>query len=342
MKNFFKRKNILVTGGAGSVGKEIVKELLKYNPKVIRIFDSNENLLFNLKEIYGEHDSLRYFLGDIGNKDRLSLAMEDTDIVFHTAALKHVEIGEYNPFEVLRTNVLGTQNVIEAARENNLDKVIFTSSDKAVNPSNTMGATKLLAEKLMVTANYYRGPKRRTKYSCARFGNILGSSGSVIPLIKQQIEEGGPITITDERMTRFILTQKQALDFLFKSIIIAKGGEVFVPKMPVIKILDLMEVLVDAHAPKRGRYKDGIKIKHIGKKSGEKLDEELMTEEEASRCIETEDIYVILPQLKELSHLNAGSYKNYKKVSSLNLISRDVKPLGKKEIKRILISECLA
>jgi FlaA1/EpsC-like NDP-sugar epimerase len=341
MEEFFDEKKILVTGGAGSVGREIVKELLKYNPKVIRIFDSNENLLFYLKDRYREYSNIRCLLGDIRDKDRLSLAMEDIDIVFHTAALKHVEICEYNPFEALCTNVSGTQNVIEAARENDVDKVIFTSSDKAVNPSNTMGATKLLAEKLIISANYYRGPRRRTKYSCVRFGNILGSSGSVIPLIKQQIEEGGPITITDEKMTRFILTQKQALDFLFRSTIIAKGGEIFVPKMSAIKILDLIEVLIDAYASRCGRCREDIKIKHIGKKSGEKMHEELMTEEEASRCIEIEDIYVILPQLKELSHLNARNYKGSKRVLSLKLISRDVTPLSKKEIKRLLIDERL-
>ncbi len=341
MKDFFEGKKILITGGTGSLGKEIVKEVLKYNPRIVRIFDSSEDKQFEFKQEIGNLENVRFFLGDVRDYDRLSRAMEDIDIVFHAAALKHVVVCEYNPFEALKTNVLGTQNVVDASMEEDVEKVILTSSDKAVNPSNTMGATKLLAEKLIISANYYRGPKHITKYSCVRFGNILDSSGSVLPLFKKQIEKGGYVTLTHKKMTRFILTQRQALDFLFKSTIIAKGGEVFVPKMSVMKITDLVDLLLETYATKCNRSGEEIEIKQIGIKSGEKLYEELMTEEESSRCVETDDIYIILPQIKELTHMDASSYNNSKKMSPVKLISRDIKPLKNEEIKKILKDEGL-
>lgn len=341
IKNFFGRKKILITGGAGSVGKEIVRELLKYEPDVIRVLDVNENGLFELDKECGADDRLRFLLGDVRDKSRLIRAMQDIDFVFHTAALKHVLICEYNPFEAVQTNVQGTQNVIDAALECNVEKVLFTSSDKAVNPSNTMGASKLLAEKLIIAANFYRGPRVRTIFSCVRFGNILGSSGSVLPLFKEQIKKGGPVTITHKEMNRFVLTQKDAMDFLIDSMILSRGGEIFVPKMPVVRVLDLVDVLLSEYAPKIGQNPFDIEVKYIGIKSGEKLYEELMTDDESLRCILINGIYAILPQFRELSKLNPSIYPNAKPFDGIKLKSKDHKPIGKEEIKKILVENNL-
>jgi FlaA1/EpsC-like NDP-sugar epimerase len=341
IKNFFDGKKILITGGAGSIGKEIVKELLKYEPDVIRVLDVSENGLFMLEKDIGVNSRLRFLLGDVRDKNRLIRAMQDIDYVFHTAALKHVLICEYNPFEAVQTNVHGTQNVIDAAIECNVDKVIFTSSDKAVNPNNTMGASKLLAEKLIIAANFYRGPKVRTKFSCVRFGNILGSSGSVLPLFKEQIKNGGPITVTHKEMNRFVLTQKDAMDFLIESMILSRGGEIFVPKMPVVSILDLVDVLLSEYAPQVGQKATNIEIKYIGIKSGEKLYEEMMTEDEASRCVLVDWIYVILPQFDEFFELEPSIYPRAKPFDGIKLKSRDHKPVKKEEIKKILVENNL-
>jgi len=340
-EKFFAGKKILITGGAGTVGKEIVRELLKYGPHVIRLLDASENGLFELEKEFGNRDDLRYLLGDIKDKSRLIRAMQDIDLVFHTAALKHVLICEYNPFEAVQINVQGTQNVIDAALECNVEKVIFTSSDKAVNPSNTMGTSKLLAEKLIITANYYRGSVAKTSFSSVRFGNVLGSSGSVLPLFKEQIEKGGPITITHEDMDRFILTQKGAMDFLLESMMLSKGGEIFVPQMPVIKVIDLVNILIEEYAPKVGQSPEEIDIQYIGVKSGEKLYEELMTEDESSRCIKIDWIYAILPQLKELAHIDVSLYPDAKPVDDIVLKSKDYKPISREEIKKILVASQL-
>ncbi len=334
---FFREKNILITGGAGTVGRDIIKELLRYNPNVIRLLDTSENGLFEIQKEFGERENLRYLLGDVRDKNRLIRAMQDIDYVFHTAALKHVLICEYNPFEAVQTNVQGTQNVIDAALECGIEKVIFTSSDKAVNPSNTMGASKLLAEKLIVAANFYRGPRARTSFSCVRFGNILGSSGSVLPLFKEQIKRGGPITVTHEDMNRFILTQKEAMDLLIESMLLARGGEIFVPKMPVMRVIDLVYVLLEEYAPKVGQNPENIDIEYIGIKSGEKLYEELMTEDEASRCVLIGGIYAILPQIKGLFETEPSSYPQSKPFDGINLKSKDHGTIDKDEIKRILI-----
>jgi len=185
--DLFKNKKILITGGTGSIGQEIVREVLKHEPAVVRILDIDETKQFELQQEYEDYENIRFLLGDIRDKERLYRAIEDIDIVFHTAALKHVQACEYNPFEAVKTNVIGTQNLIDVAIDEEVEKVIFTSSDKAVNPTNVMGATKLLAERLITSANYYKGA-RKTVFSSVRFGNVLGSRGSVIPLFKNQIE----------------------------------------------------------------------------------------------------------------------------------------------------------
>ena len=213
LKKTFQGKEILVTGGCGSIGSEIVRQLLKYKPKRIKILDNNESGHFNLRQKIPSSIT-RHLVGDIRDRDRIKKAMKGVDIVFHAAALKHVPICEYNPFEAVSTNVIGTQNMVDMAREEGVDKFLAISTDKAVNPINTMGATKLLSEKL-VTITY---GEYKTKFSCVRFGNVLNSNGSVIPIFRDQIAKGGPVSITSEDMTRFFMSIDEAVNLVLKSV----------------------------------------------------------------------------------------------------------------------------
>jgi len=286
-RNLFLGKRILITGGTGTVGQKLVHRLLDFDPSVIRIYSRDETKQFQMGQNLGERSNLRYFIGDVRDEKRLEMAMEDIDIIFHLAALKHVTSCEYNPFEAINTNVYGSQNVINTAMKVNAEKVIFTSTDKAVNPTSTMGATKLMAEKLFTAANYYKG-KRRTIFASVRFGNVLGSRGSVVPLFKKQLLNGEKITLTSRKMTRFVMSLREAVDFIFKATYLARGGEVFVPKMPVVRIIDLVEVIEKSLGISNN-------IKEIGVKPGEKLYEELMTKDEKRRSLERNDMYIILP-----------------------------------------------
>lgn len=327
--NIYYNKNILITGGTGTIGSAVVKRLLDKNPSVIRIYSRDENKQAEVKDKLGNNSFIRYFIGDIRDKDRLKMAMKDVDIVFHAAALKHVLSCEYNPFEAVKTNIIGTQNIIEVSLQEEVDRVILTSSDKAVNPSNTMGVSKLMAEKLFIAANNYKG-NVKTKFLVVRFGNVLGSRGSVIPIFKEQIKRGGPLTITDFNMTRFVMSIDEAVNLLLKSVSIADGGEIFVLKMPVINIIDLAEVLLENNKVKSGN----LKIEKIGIRPGEKIYEELMTFQESKRVIELEDMFVITPQ---------HSLNNYEKVTGIERSYRsDQLPnLSKKEIKILLQREGL-
>ena len=327
MKDFYRGKRILVTGGAGYIGQRLTEKLLEFDPEVIRIFDMNETGLFNLRQKYvGENEKeVRFLLGDIRNVNRLQYAFRGIDIVFHTASYKHVLECEYNPLDAVETNIHGTANVIQAAIEKNVEKVIFTSSDKAVNPSNTMGATKLLAEKLITAANIYSA--HSTIFACCRFGNVIGSSGSVIPLFEEQIIDNKKITITDSNMTRFIITKEKAIELVLLSGILAKGGEIFIFKMPAININDLADAMTE---------KFGVASKEIiGRKAGEKMYEELMTGEEMSRAYGGEGMYIVLPQFPQLININYGIYKKYKMVKTVKN-SRDMKLLTKEEILRLI------
>jgi UDP-N-acetylglucosamine 4,6-dehydratase len=335
--SLYYNKKILITGGTGSLGKELVRHLLKNEqPKTVRVFDVDETEQFEFQqELKGYEDTARFLLGDVRDKERLNRAAEDIDIIFHTAALKHVMACEYNPFEAVKTNILGMQNVIDVAIDNNIGRIIFTSSDKAVNPSNTMGATKLLAEKLMTAANYYKG-SRYCVFSSVRFGNVMGSRGSVIPLFIQQIKSGGPVTITDPTMTRFMMSMSQAVELVLGSVKMAQGGEVFIFKMPTIKISDLAEILIEELAPRYGHRPEGIDIEVIGIKPGEKMYEELMTDDEASRSLERDEMFIILPEIKdELSNFDESIYEAIN-IKSKDYVSKDVVPLTKDEIKEIL------
>ncbi len=341
----FKNKVILITGGTGSLGKELVKELLNYQPRVVRIFDLDETEHFEMEREFElempwviKQDLVRFLVGDVKDKERIKRAMEKVDIVFHLAALKHVASCEYNPFEAVKTNVLGTQNLIDAALEHNVERVIFTSSDKAAYPHNTMGATKLLAERLVTSANYYKGG-RRTIFASVRFGNVMGSRGSVIPLFMKQIQKGGPVTVTDPSMTRFMMSKKQAISLIFKCARIAKGGETFILKMPVARIGDLASVLVQETAQKFGMPPESIKTKIIGLKPGETFYEELMTEEEASRAIETSDLFIVPPLFAGTQiGIPAARYSG-EVVRAKHYSSKNVEPITAEELRILLYNE---
>lgn len=336
LRKIFKNKKILVSGGTGSVGSQIVKKLLEYDPRVVRIFSNDEDGTFKLKQEIGFNRKTRFLIGDIREKERLQLAMEDIDIVYHAAALKHVPLCEYNPFEAIKTNVIGTQNVIESAFYNDVDRVINISTDKAVNPVNTMGATKLLAEKLIIDANEGKGAKS-TIFSCVRFGNVLFSRGSVVPLFKKQINEKKLITITDPKMTRFVMSIPNTINLIFKATLMAKGGEIFVLKMPVVKLGDLADVVIKKYS-KKYNYKDNDIKKHvIGPRPGEKMFEELMTENEGKMAFETDDMLIIPPQIElENIKFDVSDYKNARYNKLNRYISSEQKTISKNEIKILL------
>ena len=336
--NLFKDKKILITGGTGSIGQEIAQEILKHAPAVVRILDVDETKQFELQQEYEDYENVRFLLGDIRDKERLLRAVEDIDIVFHTAALKHVVACEYNPFEGVKTNVIGTQNLIDVCIDEEVEKVIFTSSDKAVNPTNVMGATKLLAERLMTSANYYKGAKG-TIFSSVRFGNVLGSRGSVIPLFKKQIEKGGPVTITNKEMTRFVMPVHEAINLLLKAAGLTQGGEIFIFKMGALKITDLAKVLIEELAPKYGFTPEEIKMDVIGNKPGEKLYEELMTEEEARRALESEDMFILRPGME--LYIGKFSYPSVSEAEVNAYNSADEEHLSKEEIREMLYKEKL-
>lgn len=333
LEETFRDKRILVTGGTGSIGGELVRKLLEYNPKVIRIFSNDENALFNLELDLQQYTNLRFLVGDVRDKERLRRAAEDIEIVFHAAALKHVPSCEYNPFEAIKTNVIGTQNLLEVAIDMNVEKVITISTDKAVSPVNVMGATKLLAERLTIAANYYKGFKR-TVFSCVRFGNVLGSRGSVVQLFEKQIRNGGPVTLTDPDMIRFVMSMDRAIELMLKAAEMAKGEEIFIFKMPALHIKNLADVMIQKLAPKYGYEPRDIKVKIVGRRKGEKLYEELMTEDEAMNAYETEDMLVVLPE----NPIIPAQREGLKRIASKTYTSKDTTELTKKEIEDLLES----
>jgi UDP-N-acetylglucosamine 4,6-dehydratase len=294
----FKDKIVLITGGTGSWGQELTRNLLETNPKEIRIFSRNEFTQVDLKRKFND-PKLTFIIGDVRDFDAVYEACQNVDFVFHLAALKHVPICEYQPTEALKTNVLGTQNIIKASIMQGVEKVIDVSTDKAVDPINFYGMTKAIGEKLIIKAN---DMSEKTRFVCIRGGNVLGTNGSVVPLFKQQIVEGKEITLTDVDMTRFFLTVPEAIQLLLKATAVAIGGETFVMKMPACKIIDLIQVLKNifggAHSP----------IKDIGIRPGEKLHEVLISLSESPNSYKYDEQYfVILPSHPTellLSHYN--------------------------------------
>lgn len=293
-------KRLLITGSAGTIGTELIDQLVamgENGPSEVIGIDSNESELFFQDQAHRSNDRVRFWLCNLRDLTTLTQLFDGIDIVIHTAALKHVVMCEKSPMEAVQTNINGVQNVIQAAMANDVEKVIFTSSDKAVNPTNVMGTSKLMGERLVTAANI-QSRSSRTVFSSTRFGNVLGSNGSVFPIFKRQIEAGSPVTITDNEMTRFVMSQYEAAQLVLNSCEIAKGSEVFITKMPIIRIADLAEVMIEALAGKYGHKPSDIPIEVIGVKPGEKLYEELMTDEETRRAIELTQFFCVQPAFK--------------------------------------------
>jgi len=274
---------VLVTGGTGSFGKKFTELMLReFHPRKLIIFSRDELKQHDMRTAGFDHPSLRYFIGDVRDAQRLERAFSGVTVVVHAAALKQVPACEYNPFEAIQTNIIGGRNVIDAAINQGVQRTLALSTDKAVNPINLYGATKLCAEKMFVQANAYSGEKN-TRFSCARYGNVVGSRGSVIPVFLEQ-RKRGKITITDARMTRFWITLEQGVRFVARCLEQMHGGEIFVPKIPSMKLTDLAETI----AP-------GCEVEYVGIRPGEKLHEVLVSEDEARNTLELEDMYVIQP-----------------------------------------------
>jgi UDP-N-acetylglucosamine 4,6-dehydratase len=277
------QESILVTGGTGSFGKKFVEIMLRdYQPQRLVVFSRDELKQHEMRTSGFDHPSMRYFIGDVRDVERLKRALSGVTAVVHAAALKQVPACEYNPFEAIQTNIMGGRNVIDASIDQGVRRILALSTDKAVNPINLYGATKLCAEKVFVQANAYAGA-RKTRFSCARYGNVVGSRGSVIPVFLEQ-RRRGKITVTDPRMTRFWLTLEQGVKFVIRCLEHMHGGEIFVPKIPSMRLVDLAETV----AP-------GCQVEYIGIRPGEKLHEVLVSEDESRQTLETEDMYVIQP-----------------------------------------------
>jgi FlaA1/EpsC-like NDP-sugar epimerase len=339
-ESVYKDKTIFITGSVGTVGSELLKQIIEYHPKEIRLFDNNESGLHMQTCLYEKSVKILPALGDIRDLGKLQSVMEGVDVVFHLAAYKHVFLCECNPFDSVRTNVIGTQNVLKAALSAKVNLVLYTSSDKAVNPTNVMGTSKLLAERVVTAANMHcANGLGRSILSISRFGNVLGSNGSVVPVFMDQIKKGGPVTVTDIRMTRFIMTVQEAAKLVIKGAAIACGGEVFVTKMPVVRINDLAAAMIDSLAPVYGYRPEDITVEYMGSRPGEKLYEELMSEDEIARAIELEDMFSILPALR-----NGARGLEYKYADTVShevdrpYVSRDEQTMTQEEIKHFLLS----
>lgn len=339
--SFWKDKSVLITGVSGTVGRETLRQLVDEKPAEIIGIDNNESELFFLDEEYRAYGNVKLFLGDIRDPDKLMRKSRGVNYILHTAALKHVILCEQSPRDPVQTNIYGTQNVIDAALANGVERVIFTSSDKAVNPTNVMGTTKLMGERLITAANAHRR-SGGTLFSSTRFGNVLGSRGSVIPLFKRQIASGGPVTLTDPEMTRFVMTLTDAVKLVMNSAILARGGEVFVTKMPIARIIDIAQVMIEELAPLYGHKPEQIEIKVIGSKPGEKLYEELMNDEETRRTIELKDFFVVKPAFSNVYESVDYRYENMLRVGVDNPYNSSVEtPMTKEELRSYLLNNNL-
>jgi UDP-N-acetylglucosamine 4,6-dehydratase/UDP-glucose 4-epimerase len=329
----FKDKTILITGGTGSLGHALTRRLLQLDVGKIRIYSRNESKQIDMDSEFNDN-RIRYFIGDVRDLERLTRAMEDVDIVFHAAALKHVPIIEYNPFEAIKTNVIGSQNIIDACLHENVERAVCIGTDKAVSPFNTYGATKLLMEKLFVTAeNYINKDKHRTKFISVRYGNVLGSSGSVVQKFIKQIKNHEKITITDPSMTRFSITMDEALDFILESTALGKGSDIFVPKLRAYNIIDLKNALVEL----LGQTESEI----TGIRPGEKLHETLMSLDEMRHVWEIGNKFVILSS-KRVIGKESSSYPNIMKIEPQKSYSSDLaEKIQLQDLKRIISESIL-
>ena len=324
-------KKILITGGTGSLGIALTKKLLETNAEIIRIYSRNESKQVEMQDQFND-PRLRFLVGDVRDLERLTKAMEDIDVVFHAAALKHVPIVEYNPFEAIKTNVLGSQNVIDACLKENVEVSVCIGTDKAVSPLNTYGATKHLMEKLFITASNYINPVRyKTKFLAVRYGNVLGSSNSVIPKFIEQIKSGKNLTITDPSMTRFTITMDQAIELILTAIKKGHGGEIFIPKLKSYKLDTLKDAILDI-------LKKSVKTEKIPVRQGEKFHESLINSEELRNTYEVDNLYVILD--KQMHSDTISKWNNLKETSLKDQYSsNNVEILTKEELIDIIIKE---
>jgi FlaA1/EpsC-like NDP-sugar epimerase len=324
------KKSILVTGGTGSIGTALVKKAITDNAKLIRIFSNDENGLYEMETEYGNYKNIEYIIGDIQNQETVSEIVKSIDIVFHAAALKHVDRCELNPLETINVNIMGTKNIVKAAQKENIQRMILISTDKAVNPIGVMGATKLLGEKLISAEATH---KSKTIFASVRFGNVFQTRGSILPRIEKQISKGGPITLTNPELKRFFMTKDDPVNLIISATTFAKGGETFVLKMPLIRLDDLFNVMKDILSSKYGFKPSQIKTKIIGTRPGEKLIEYLLTQFEMENVLETKDFFII-PSLNV--SLKNSKYQNAKKPKNTTSYFKDMKILSKKEIHSIL------
>lgn len=284
----FEGSSILITGGTGSFGKAFLARILETrNPAKVIVFSRDELKQYEMKQTYGDDPRVRFFIGDIRDRDRLRMALHGVDYVVHAAALKQVDTAEYNPMEYVKTNILGSENVMLASMDAGVKKVVALSTDKASSPVNLYGATKLTADKLFISSNHY-AHNYGTAFAVVRYGNVMGSRGSVIPFFRRLAEEGKPLPITDFRMTRFWITLPQAVDFVIRSFSTMQGGELYVPRIPSMRVTDLAEAI----AP-------GSELVEVGIRPGEKLHEEMISAEDARRAMRQDDRYVVTPTLAE-------------------------------------------
>ena len=334
-------QRVLITGALGTVGSERIGQFLEEPVEEVVGLDNDESDLFRLNERHNGEEPLRLYLCDIRDEGALRRKMDGIDVVLHAAAYKHVILCEKAPRDAVQTNILGTQSVIDAALATGVDRVLLTSTDKAVNPTSVMGTSKLMGERLMTSANALRRADTPV-FASTRFGNVLGSSGSVIPIFRRQIAEGGPVTLTDPGMTRFIMTLEEAVRLVLESVSLARGGEVFVTKMPAIRIEELAEVMVEELAPAHGHDPGDVEIEVIGAKPGEKMYEELINEEETRRTVELERYFAVVPAFK--SPLKSVEYE-YPNVRQRGVgkayNSANVEPLGRGELRDYLLENRL-
>lgn len=335
MTDFFMNKKVLIIGGTGTIGQSLLKTILKDKPEVIRILSRDEHKQYEMQQSLGTMPNIRYLIGDIRDYERVRRAMQDIDYVFHTAAMKHVPSCEYNPFEAVQTNILGTQNVIQASLDCGVKKTVFTSTDKAISPTNTYGASKLMAERLIAAAQYYGG-SGKTIFAAVRFGNVMGSRGSVIPLFQKQIREQSRITITNSDMSRFMMTLKEATELTIEAMMRAQGGEIFVLKMPVIRLKDLAECIIEELCREMNCSQSNVRIDEIGLRPGEKMYEELMNEEESVNALELDHMFII-PN----SFVGQRIYSDARRAAISSYSSQSTEPIHKELVRKLLIENRL-
>jgi UDP-N-acetylglucosamine 4,6-dehydratase/5-epimerase len=323
----YKGSTVLITGGTGSVGMELAKSIMRHDPKEVRLFSNDENGLFEARSIFGNKGLVRYHLGDVRDPSSVERATSGCDVVFHAAALKHVDFCEMNPHEAISTNIIGTQNVIESARKEEVKRLVFVSTDKAVNPISTMGATKLLSERLTVNAGHMYDAG---VFCCVRFGNILGSRGSVLVIFEREIREGRPITVTDPAMTRFIMLPSEAAGLILNAGALASPAETYVLRMPAVRIDDLAAASIEFFCKRYGKDPGDFRIEEIGSNPEEKLHEELMTSSEGRRSTVKGDFFVI-PSPARAQRFDERKAQHFKGYSS-----DSAKKLSKKEIVRVM------